>query len=184
MTNEELIAFVKKNPISVGCGVLALAMAGAIYFRAEEIPTAEIELAQKTAEAERYALNINYAAQLKEHLDALVAANKEVDARLVRVGQLGTNTQFFYKLQSETGVKLVDFRQNTTTAAKTAKSAFVPVSFAVSIQGTLPQLLDFLRQLESGAHYARVLTATCGANPAQRNFPLTMSLTLELLGLP
>ena len=47
MTNAELFAFVRKNPISIGCGVLALALLGGIYFRSDEIPESEAELTQK-----------------------------------------------------------------------------------------------------------------------------------------
>ena len=49
MTNEEAIALVKKNPISVGCGALSLVLAVALYLRAEEIPGAEAELALRSA---------------------------------------------------------------------------------------------------------------------------------------
>ena len=47
------------------------------------------------------------------------------------------------------------------------------------------QLLLFLHHLESGAHYVRVLSGTCALNNSvKRDSPLTLSLSLELLGLP
>ncbi len=185
MTNEELVAFVKKNPISVGCGALALLVAVGIYFRSSEIPESEALLAEKSAEAERYALNIKNSAQLKEQYEAVVAANKDVDAPIVRASQKGNNTQFFYKLQNDTGVRLIDFRQSEAlgTASKT-KTTFTPIAFNVSVQGTLPQILDFLRQLEGGTHYSRILSASCTSSPTNRGGPLTLALSLELLGLP
>lgn len=183
MTNAELLAFVKKNPISVGCGLLALALTATIYLRAEAIPEAEEVLAQKTVTAERYALNIKYSAQLKDQLESLVGANKEIDARILRATQLGTNTQYFYKLQSDTGVKLLDFRQGTAGAPAKGKS-FVAIPFSVSVQGTLPQVMNFLRELESGAHYCRILTASCAGNAGARSLPLTLTINLEMLGLP
>ena len=75
MNTAELLAFIKKNPISVGCGLLCLILGAGIYFRSSEIPDAEAALAQKSAEAARYAANIKNAAQLKEQLDVLVAAS-------------------------------------------------------------------------------------------------------------
>lgn len=184
MTNEQLIALVKKNPIPVACGALALLVAVGLYFRSGAIAEAEAELTQKSAEAEKYALNIKYAAQLKEQHEALIAANKNIDGRLTRASQQGVNTQFFYKLERETGVKLVSFAQSPTAPTKAPKAAFTPVPFSVAVQGTLPQILDFLRQLEGGTHYCRVLTANCSTPAASRGGPLTLSLTLELLGLP
>jgi len=184
MTKAELMAFVRKNPISVGCGAVALLLGGAVYFRASEIPVAEAELTQKSAEADRHGVNLKNAAQLKEQLDALVAANKEIDSRLVRGGQIAINTQFFYKLSSETGVKLNDFRQAPAGPSAKGKAVFMPVAFTVSTSGSLAQLIDFLHRLESGTHYCRILSATVAASTGGRSSPLTMTLNLELLGQP
>jgi hypothetical protein len=186
MTKEELVAQIKKNPISFGCGAASVLLIAALYFRSGEIPAAEAELAQKTAEAERYALNIKNADKLKDQLDALIAANKTIESRMVHVRDQGLNTQYFYKLMSDAGVNRVDFRQGTTTASlpKGSKAAFIPVAFGVSVQGNLNQILDFLRMLENGTHYCRVLTAMCGVSGTNRSAPLTLALNLELLGLP
>ncbi len=186
MTNQELGAFIKKNPIGVTCGALCLAVGLAMYFRSDLFPAAETTLADKSAEGERHASNVKNAAQLKEQFDALVAANKEIDSRIVRVKEFGANTQFFYKLESETGVKFTDFRQNpqpSNVASKT-KSTYTPVSFSVTATGDMAQLLRFLRTLESGAHYARVMSATLNVNSNSRSAPLTLALNLELLGSP
>ena len=186
MTSAEQIALLKKNPISVGCGVLSLLLVAGIYFRSDEIPTAEAELVQKIADAERLAVNLKYSEKLKEQLDALVVANKEIDSRIIRASQVGTNTQYFYKLESDTGVKRVEFRPMTFSApAKGAKNSYTPVGFAVSVQGSLPQVLDFLRLLEGGAHYSRVLLASVSGNMTNRKALLTLQINhLELLGLP
>ena len=184
MTNQELVALVKKHPISFGCGALSLVFAVALYLRDDEIPGAEAELGLKSADGDRIALNIQYSAQLKEHADAMAAATKDIEARLVRPTQLGTNTQYFYKLEGDTGVKIIDLRQTaaSTAPAKGAKNAYVAVPFSVSVQGTLPQILEFLRQLENGAHYCRVLTASFSGAASNRNSPLTLGLSLEILG--
>jgi len=186
MSNEELVALIKKNPVGFGCGVLSLVFAVGLYFRSGEIPAAEAALAQKSAQAHRLELNIKHAAQLKEQLDEAVAANKAIDARMLRVSDLGNNSQFFFRLFAETGVKQVDFRQMTTAAnvPKGGKSAFIPVAFSVAVQGSMPRILDFIRLIESGTHYSRVLTAQCNGTPTARGDPLTLTLNLELLGIP
>lgn len=183
MTNDQLKALIRKNPITVVCGVITLAVAVGLYLRSGDLAAAEDDFAQKSAASEKHTLNITYSAQLKEQHDALVAANKAIDARLTRASQQGINTQYFYKLERETGVRLVSFGQSSV-GAKGAKTAFVPIGFNVAVQGTLPQTLDFLRQLEGGTHFCRVLAANYSLNAAARNGPLTLSLTLELLGLP
>lgn len=184
MTNEEFIALVKKNPISFGCGAFAVLLAVATFYRGDKIPDAEEMLATRSALSEKYTLNITNSAQLKEQFDEMVAAGKAIDARMIRASQLGINTQFFYRLERETGVKLLDPRQTSPSNVSKGKTAFVPVAFSVAAQGTLPQLLEFLRQIEGGPHFSRILSANIASNPALRGGPLTLNLSLELLGQP
>lgn len=185
MTNQDFGALVKKNPVSFGCAALSVALVAGLYFRSDATPEAGADLTQKSATGERIALNIQYSAQLKEQVDSVVAATREIDSRIIRTSQLGTNTQYFYKLEADTGVKIIDLRQTTPAiAARPAKGTFGPVAFAVTVQGDLTQILGFLRQVENGAHYSRVLTANWSGNAATRNSPLTLGLGLELLGLP
>lgn len=185
MTSEDLGAAIKKNKISVGCAVLSVACIVVLFLRNNLISEAEARLVEKTAEAQKYATNIQYSAQLKEHVDTVTAANKQIEGRIVRASQLGINTQYFYTIESDTSAKLIDLRQLTpATVAKPAKGSFLPVAFAVSVQGDLNQILTFLRQVENGAHYSRVVNATLSGNSATRNSPLTLALSLELLGVP
>ena len=185
MSNEELIALLKKNPIGIDCGVLSLALFGGWYYRSGDVPTADATLAQKQAEGERYALNLTNAAQLKEQYDAVVAANKEVETRLVHANKLGPNLQYFYRLETETGAKLTDPRPMAPRGLNknVAKASFTPVGFSLTLNGDLAQVLNFLHRLESGAHYCRVLSLSCGV-PPERSLPLNVALSLEFLGLP
>jgi hypothetical protein len=186
MSNEELLAFVRKNLVGSICGGLSLLALGGWYYRSGDVPTVEQEVAAKSAEAQRYELNLLNAKQLQEQFDALIAANKEVDSRLVRASQLGKNIQFFYNLERDSGAKLTtDPRQSPIAPpGKSApKGAYSPIAFSVTVSGDLPQLLRFLRRMESGVHYGRVLGASCTV-PQERSLPLTLNLSLEMLGLP
>ena len=185
MSNEELIAFLKKNWIGAICFAVSVAAFGWWYYRSGDVPAKDQDLQQKSVEAQRYALNLNNSTQLQDQFDILVAANKEVAARLVSK-DIGKNIQYFYKLENESGAKLVtDPRQAPAAgpAKGAVKGSYQPVQFTVAVQGDLSQVLGFLRRLESGAHYGRVLGATCTV-PQERSLPLSLALSLELLGLP
>lgn len=184
MTNEEALTFIKKNRISVGCGVLSLALFVSMYFRGGLIEEADVELSQKTAEADKHAANIKNAAQLKEQLDALVAANKEIDSRVVRAGQLGVNYQYFYKIIGESGVKQIDLRQALVGQPPKGKNAFIPVGYTVAVQGDLGQIMHFLSLLEGGSRYCRIVGATSSVPGGDRAGPITLNLSIELLGVP
>ena len=185
MSSQTLASGVKKKPLVLACVVAGVVLAGAIYWRSSAIPAAERLLAEKSEEAEKLATNIRFSAQLKEQTEAVESAIKKINERIIRASQLGANTQYFYTVVNETGIKLIDLRQTTpSTVAKPAKGSFLPVAFSVTVQGNLNLILEFLRQLENGTHYCRVLTATCSGNSASRENPLTLALTLELLGTP
>lgn len=184
MNKDTLLAALKKHPLPIACFVFSLAIGGILVSRMGDIATLEEDILKKSEQAEKYSANIKYSAQLKEQFESITAANKAIDARLARASQQGNNTQYFYKLERDTGVKLMSFNQAPTPPTKAAKTTFASVPFSVSVQGTLPQVLNFLRQVESGTHYARVNSAAFTTSQSGRSGPVTLSLSVELLGLP
>jgi hypothetical protein len=185
MSNEQLIAFIKKNPVSVVCGLLSLLIGVAIYFRIDLVPEAAKLLEQKIAEGERLNANVKNAAQLPEQLATITDARTEIEKRLVRASELAKNLQYFYRLEAETGAKLLTLRQNPVPATKPgAKPALIGIGYSVSFQGPYFTVMEFLRRLESGAHFCRVTQAGVSIAGNNRAGPLTVSVSLELLGQP
>ncbi|MDB6127481.1 MAG: hypothetical protein JWM35_1377 [Verrucomicrobia bacterium] len=189
ISNEQVSTFVKTHPLSVGSGILAVALAIAIYFRGDNIPQAEKALDEKSTLGQRIDANIKNGVQLPEQLNSVIASRTEIESRLVHPDELAKNQQFFYKLEADSAVKLVDIRQNpmpTKSAAK-LKTSYIPVGYSVVVRGSYVHLLDFMRRLENGQRFCRVSTATInlgGASDADRKTELTISLSLELLGQP
>ena len=61
MTNQQLVAFIKAQPIGFGCGALALILGLGIYFRGDMIPEAEKLLDEKATLGERIDANLKKA---------------------------------------------------------------------------------------------------------------------------
>ena len=185
MTSEEINAFVRKNMICVVCVAVSLVILVTLYLRSDVLPGAEDVLAQKTKEGELIAANIEDSKQLKEQYAALETANEAISARMIHVGQLAENLQYFYRLESDTNTKLTDLRQLPwqPPAHNAPKTIFTPVAFAVTAQGDYPQLMDLLRKLENGEHYCRVLSCSLKPTAEQRGVPLLMTLSIELMGV-
>jgi hypothetical protein len=185
MTNAEFIAFLRKNVICVSCLLVSVAIGVTIYLRSDLLPEAEKVLADTSKQGELMLANIEDAHQLKEQHAALVSANQAIADRMIRVGQLAENLQYFYRLESETGTKLTDPRQLAWNPPpkNMPKTTYTPVGFAITAQGTYPKLMDLLRRLENGEHYCRMIS--CNVHPVaeQRGSPLLMTLNLELLGI-
>jgi hypothetical protein len=190
MGAEQIVASLKANPISVACGALALTLGVGIYLRSERVPESEAILEQKTTLGERIDANLKNGVQLAEQFAALSAARQQIEARLIHPDEIAKNLQFFYKLEAETGVKLIDLRQNvipTGKAAAKGKTAYAGVGYAVTVRGDYARLLDFLRRLESNQRYCRIMSASVavgGTTDKDRGGELTLSLNLELLGQP
>jgi hypothetical protein len=190
ISNEQLLDFVRRNPIGVACGVISLALFGAYYFRSGLTDEANTTLRTKQDESDRYANNIKNSGgpgseELKAEYDSLAAANKQIEARLIRT-QFGVNYGYFEQIAADTGAKrLSPVSQAAPSAAAKAvpKGGFVPVAFTFVVQGTYAQILDVLDRLENGQHFCRVNTASIGKAAAAGSDLLTLSLNLELLGL-
>jgi hypothetical protein len=186
MSNEDLFAFLRKNMISVACVIVSIGIGFVLYYRNDNLPDAEKVLAARTKEGELLAANIEDSSQLKEQHAALAAANDAISNRMIRVGQLAENMQYFYRLESATSTKLSDPRQlSWNPPAKNApKTNFTPIGFALNAQGDYGQELDLLRRLESGEHYCRIISLNIRPLAEMRGGPLLMSINLDLLGMP
>lgn len=183
----------KKYPLGTVAAAALVVLLGALFFRRSNMTDMKADLENNTEESQRHLTNISYSAQLEDHLHALENANRVISSRLVNPQDLAVNLQYFYKLEAETGVKLLDTRpaaaSNTSGRPVVAmKGGYKPVQYAVSVQGSFTRVLTFLRRLEQGSYYCRIVTANC--NSAQEDSSaekkgsgdIVLSLTVEILG--
>lgn len=188
MSNVNFVDLIRRNPLRIACGVLSLMAVVGTYLAYTWLEDTGKDLEQKRTQGELLAANVRNSAQLNEHLDALTAAGAKIQGRLVQADELATNLQYFYRLETESGVKLIDLRQTTTgepaKATTKGKKPSPSVGFALSLEGDYASLIDWLRRLENGPYFCRVMTAGVGAPLPDRTAPLVLTLTLELLGQP
>lgn len=195
MTGADLIALFKKQPIAFACAFIALASGLYLYIYSDATDQARGVYEAKSAEADKMEANVRHLAGLPEETAQVQEAGRQFESQLVRAGQLATNLQFFYRIEAETGVKLIDVRQNPVAAAKAGapRTAYSPVPFALSVQGTFPQIYNFLRHLETGPNFSRftqvtltkldAASAAAAANAAPGEM-MGANLMIELLGTP
>ena len=180
MTAADLVPLLKKHPISLTCGLVSLACGVLLYLRSDKIEELQQLNEQKTVEAATMLANVRNAEKLAEQSAAMQAATKELDGRLMRVGQLAVNLQYFYRMEADTGVKLVDVRQGGLKPG-TKGPGFIGVPYAVSVQGTFPQVLTFLGRLQKGTHFCRFLSVGLTKSGDEL---VSLSLNVEILGVP
>jgi len=186
MNFADILARIKKQPVGFACGAICLLCAGWLYFRSDEIDKRLAEHKILADKAEVIRSNVGFAKNLPEQVAELQVSTKDLEGRLVRAGQLAVNLQYFYKLEAENEVKLLDVRQNPLP--KSAKGAYVGIPYNVNVQGSYLQVMAFLQRLEKGRHFCRITSATFTktAMSSGESAPtgMTLALSLELLGLP
>ena len=178
---KDVIAAFKRRPLLFVCGGLVFVLGVTAYFRQGVTDELHGSLVEREKELLRLTNNTKNSAQLDAQLGALRGANAKLAAGALRAGELARNQQLFYRLEAETGVKLLDLRQIPLPppAKGAAPTTYSAIPFSLTIKGDYSQLIDFLRRLDSGETLARVTTGSI-ARPAEG--AQTLSLGVEMLG--
>ncbi len=183
--SKSLVEATKKRPLLVLCGLITVVLAAFVYLRSDLLDEQEAVLERYVKEGGRYRANVANSAQLQQQLDFLIQANKAIKDRSFNTDGVALNLQFFYKLESEVGVKYIDLRPGARPPAPVAgkpvvKTRYVPINYMVTAQGSYPQIISFLRHLERGGYFIRINTASV----VSMNSVVTLNLSLDLLGIP
>jgi len=186
------LKFLRRHAFAAICCTLAVATGVTYFIRIDLLDHARTETDLRQKEAENMKRNLRNATGLREHLADLNVLLSVVDARLVRAEDLASNLQYFYRLESETGAKILLLRQLTaagTEATAASKVPYRPIPYSLIVEGSFPQVMAFLTRLERGAHFnrTRVFTAQRGATDSAqgiRSGTVVVNLNIELMGSP
>lgn len=187
---SSVIAAIKKHPIGFGAGVLAIVLGVFSYFRLSSTGDLQTRLDDVAGQGAKLENNLRYSARLDEQLLAMETAIAEINRRAINPTQLATNLRYFYQLESELGLKLLDLQQ-VRIVETPQKTEYRYVAYSVAVEGRYDQLLKFIRRIESGERYIRITSSNLVSSPVSAegdadplNPPLTLSLTLHVLGRP
>lgn len=191
MTGEDLKNAIRRQPGAFAATLVLVACGLAFYFRMDALDEARQAAEQAQKDETRVANNIKFAVGLKQATDQITDAAEKFEERLINPSQLASNLQMFYRMESETGVKLVDVKQGA--ARPQAKGdAYVAVPYTVRIHGDIEQVYSFLRRLEGGPGFGRIVVmsvsrtesaATQDKSPARAR-DVAATINAELLGTP
>jgi hypothetical protein len=190
LATSDIVAVIKKRPVAIGCGILSIVFLVVCYVRSSKVSEQVTLLKQREEEGQKILNDIRSGSNLAEQHESLLAAAKEFESRLVRGTERARNQQYFYRIESETGVKEVSLQPNSANPIqlKGPKKLYAGVGYTVSVQGDYRQVLDFIGRIESGTHFYRLITGSV-SRQGQRGAPdstntLALTLNLELLGMP
>ena len=183
---KRVTAGVKRYPTPVGLGILSLALLGGIIVRGARARELAGLAREKEQAGQTVLENVRDGASAAEQYAALAADIRDLESRLVQGTERAANQQYFYRLESETGVKEINLQPSAPAKGK-AKTQYAGIGFTVSVQGDYRQILGFIGRLETGPHFFRMIRASLSrsdASPETKSAALTLTLSLEFLGLP
>ena len=184
MTGADLIIVIKKNPIGVICGIVSLLCGATLYVRSDAIDETKAKLEELTKQSQSMLSNVRNSAGLAPQTESIKQSAKQLESRLVKASQLATNLQYFYRLESDTGLKLTDVRQNQVGRA--TGGLYVGIPYSVTFQGTFKQVLEFIQRVESGKYLAKFSSISFNkpTGTAGTGGMLSVNMNIELLGTP
>ena len=186
MNISTIIARFRQFPTLFICGISSIVIILAIFVRGSGLTDARTELQQVEREGSRIDENIKNALDLERHLTDLRDLTEEVSARLVNPAELARNLQYFYRLESESGVSITDLTQSGTPSPPKEGDLpeYVPVRYDIAVEGYYPNLLEFIHRVESGRHFARFTQLEIVRAQRTDSSAVRLAINLELLGRP
>jgi len=187
MTGADILILIKKHPIGMICGAVAVVCGATLYFRSDAIDQTKVRAEEIAKQSQVMLTNVRNSAglTLAQQTATIQQAARQLENRLVKANQLATNLQYFYRLESDTGVKLTDVRQNQVGRAAT-NGIYLGVPYSVTFQGTFKQVLEFLQRIENGKHFSKYSSVSFNkaAGAESGAGALSVSMNIELLGTP
>lgn len=183
LEGKDIVNAAKKQPFVFACATLAAILLAFTYWRSGAIPELQSRLDERSLVLQKNKTNVTYSVQLDAHLKALADINGKIKANALRFEDLAQSQRMFYGLEADTGVKLIDLRQQPPDKALPPNSAqltYVPVVFSLAVEGEYRQILMFSKRIESGGTLSRVSRAVFSIGA--KNVP-SLDMTVEMLGL-
>ena len=178
---QQLLSAVRRAPFLVACFTLFVLLSVGNYFlwQRQQAITAQYDEVRRNGETMFSALS-GYS-RIIGQLATVDEALKQIDENLIAENDLAENQGYFYQLETLSRVRLTQLNQLSAQPAD--DSPYKAVPFSLRATGTYAQLIDFLRELESGPRQLRIKTFDFSRGNAKVD-NLVLGLTVELLGSP
>jgi len=181
LDNQAVFSALKKYPLLATCCVISLGLALTLYFRSALSSEQKANLDKYALEAKGLQANVVNSTHLTEQLNFLIQANNAAQARTLSAEGVADKLQYFYRLESETGIRYLDLRAGSKVVVnKKSPSTYVPLNYILSVEGEFGQIINFLRNLEQGPYFTRITSASSSGSGGI----VKISLNLDILGVP
>jgi Tfp pilus assembly protein PilO len=147
----------RRYPLAVASTGVALALLVVVAVRYSGLDEANAALEQNTTEAQKAERNVRNAADLEQHLAIVNQGVARLEKMLIGVDDVSGNQAYFYRLETETGVRVSVLRPTGASKDQPKNASYQRVGFNVVVQGSYAQVIAFLRALEQGDRLYRLV---------------------------
>jgi hypothetical protein len=177
MSASAVIGKVRQYPLAVVCLVVFVAMTVVIFVRGDVVDGLHVREQDLSDRLAVIKSNQDNAPGLQEQVEAIESKVAAFKARLFDREQRAINTDFFYNLENVSDVRILEVAQ--TAAEDPATAGGGPhelklhdvIVFSVSIEGTFPEIVDFLYRLHRVEPFVRVADFDMRASRGARDSP-------------
>jgi hypothetical protein len=182
MTGDDLMEKFRRYPVPAISGAIVLLCFLAYYFRSDLI--SDLDARQNDVLDQRNQVDLNLVAggNLAEHMAEMRAHFAALEERVVQPYDLANNMNYFYQLESNTGVGLGELKQNASSDKPAPKNALGGVGYAVTMSGSFAQVVAAFNELENGARFYHLRNFNLERGREVNGSVVQLSLNLELLG--
>lgn len=152
---------VGQYPIPFVCGFLILFFLVLLFMRGPVIEKYEAQLMELERNWQSIQVNLERSAGLEADIEQIEEGREIVQTRLMDIEAVAVNSEFFYSLEDRTGIELIQFSQGTATDGENLRGSrkglkhFMAIPFDLSLNGTLPEILEMLDLLDRSPYIVR-----------------------------
>lgn len=190
MNLQTLIGKFKTYPVASTAAFVSIILILAIYVRGMGISDLEERHDDARREWRRIDVNVKNSVNLETHLENAKAASQDVRERLIHPSQLALNYQYFYRLETSTGVRISIQQQETKPLGlsgdddEDAEALFSDVEYTMSANGQFSELLGFYHALENGRHFYQLNQFSLQRPSETEGREVELTMNFSLLGRP
>jgi hypothetical protein len=182
MTGEDLKEKFRRYPIPTISGVIVVLCLLAYYFRIDLISNLDARQDDVLDQRNQVDLNLVAGGNLAEHMVEMRSRFAALEERVVQPYDLANNMNYFYQIETSTGVGLADLKQNASSDKPAPKNSLGGVGYSVTMSGSFAQIVAVFNELENGSRFYRLRTFNLERGREVNGAVVQLSLNLDLLG--
>jgi hypothetical protein len=141
-------SFLKVHGAAIITGFVAILLLGVAYWRSSTIAEQEVRWQSMTRQIAVMDANVRHAHGLQEQVEQLEASLRQMETQLFDPDARALNTNFFYQLERDANVRVVQARQGSYQAGGNS-SHYATVEFVLVVEGDFASLLGFVHKLHA-----------------------------------